>query len=171
MGRIAITSIALCLAAHAHSQGPSHLGLEWPPLPTGCKYLGGGIVDWGVDKNALEPTPLRDTRPWSNTSVSCGDKRFEWLSISMGRNGNQPLWRVVEVLQLPPVPKGYLMTHTDCTLDGQPASLVVIARWKNKKIGSFATHIKHAWLIDVEAQKFQRVQLNRVACSVDEDRD
>src|SRR5205823_8864779 len=152
-----------CVCAFAtHAQSVSYMGLTWPPLPNGCKELGGAIVD----------RERKDRKTASTTRIDCGGGQMEWLAVEVKRDSRQIYWEVRDILQYLSTPEGYELNYIDCTLDKRgDVQLIVIAKFRAKGAGAVATHIAHAWLINIEHLKFERVSTKRVACGYDDDRD
>ena len=164
--------VVFAMALPCHAQNPSYVGIQTPPLPEGCRELQGGIVSWGKKDEPVELGFGKGPRVLGSATVECGSAKMEWLSVEVGRTIKGIQWEVVSVLRYPPIPKGFAISFgIDCRLDGESDHhLMVVAKWKIGKRGGRAT-VRHAWVLDVDEEKYRSVSVERIKCEYDDDRD
>ncbi len=147
---------------HAFAQEPSqYIGLIDPPIPAGCKDLGGGLV---IRKENAEI---------GFKHIYCKDNSLFWLQEQVDKW--LPLkWRVLDVLTVPhPSDRRSILTPEDgCSYESSDAAwIIAIGHWVEKDVGGYATDIESAWIISNKEKRFKPVVASKVKCAHSEDRD
>jgi hypothetical protein len=104
----------------------------------------------------------------------CGDRIVLLLKRLIGREGRNPVWRIVDAVQLPPFKRDWtsrdqhqvgMFIDGECRLDGRiGTSLVALARLGNRDRVDWRTGVKHAWTFDVKRERIVPVSTKRVVC-------
>lgn len=131
--------------------------LTYPPLPPGVEEVGGMLLR-GPDGAELGMTDVR-----SDTA------QMLWLGRLTHRDdAGKAHWELLDRVKLSDLNAGESVAWIDCALDGVPdASIVAIGTWTPTDT---LRAIREAWRPDLQRRRFAPLPVQRVSCSVEEDR-
>ncbi|WP_417763670.1 hypothetical protein [Shewanella sp.] len=98
---------------------------------------------------------------FEHMSDATGD--FMFLKKEIGRNGNRPLWEVVDHLSLGQIDSKDTLYYAMCNYRGKfEPKIVAIAEYEADK--EVNAKVKNAWIADIEHGGFVSVPVNDVEC-------
>lgn len=143
------------LSSSVEAKG-SYVGLEMPPMPTGCLHREGMLLGTS-DSLAYE-------------RMACNGTEVVVLQRFKERRGKVAYWNVIDELHLPrSTSKSTALEVPLCTSKAHlNDSVLAIGRWTKGKDGSFvAKSISHAWRFNLAEGKIEAISTRGVSCEGD----
>jgi len=154
--------VLLTVQGQIFAQEPDqYIGKVDPPIPAGCKDLGGGLVI------------RKENGEIGFKAIFCKDHSLFWLQEQVDKWPSLK-WRVLDVLTIPHPRDGRsILTPEDgCSYESSDAAwIIAIGRWIEEKVGGHATDIERAWIISNNEKRFKQIVASKVTCAHSEDRD
>lgn len=163
MGVVAAGVFLLQLEAFGGEPSP-YIGRIDPPVPYGCKDLGGGLLDG--------PNNMASKR------IDCGKTQIVWLKELVTRDP-QIRWRVVDVLTVSSLKEGYQLHDVldGCKYSDAPfAEVYVVGRWvwgeaPHPAYQGHVADITQAWMLNPQSKRIEKIPPGKVSCRVNEIRE
>lgn len=157
----ALLPLALC-ALPAGADGGSLVGLDMPPYPDGLRELQGTclsdsdeyarVCDYGIAVLGTMDDPGRDATP-----------RHVVAQRSLGRDGDQPRWRVTDAVAYPQAGKDYWLQVGTCRIDGVDDGNVA-ALVRHDAGDEHSGDVAWARRLDFASGRLQEIDPARVDC-------
>lgn len=136
------------------SASGSLVGVEVPPMPTGCQSRESGVL-------GPEDSFVYDR-------MSCNGQEVVVLQKLIRRQGKVAHWNVIDELRLPKALSKRTPLEVPLCMSSsfQNESVLAIAQWGNEKDGSFlAKRISHAWRFNLAKGKIEPISTQEVSCA------
>ncbi|MGG6296676.1 hypothetical protein ACQ4M4_19970 [Leptolyngbya sp. AN02str] len=119
-------------------------------LPEGVEELGGWLVGELLDRNDY----------WIN-QVRQGEQEFLWFNIRPGDQGQQAIFEVVDVLEMPAIAENENLVSS-CELNEQPdPELLAIAQYTETE---YLTQIRQAWRANRTSGQIEPISPAEIRC-------
>ena len=157
----AVLALALC-APPVRAEDGSLIGIAMPPYPDGLRELQGTclsdsdeyarVCDYGIAVLGTMDDPDRDATP-----------RHVVAQRSLGRDDDQPRWRVTDAQPYPPAAAGDFLQIGTCRVDGDnDRNLAALVRHDAE--AEYSADVTWALRLDFASGRLQEIDPARVDC-------